>query len=121
MNYETEITIPSRAVPGVSFTLARVSFGRRMELLRRLRDLASKAECLSAGGKPQEKLEAALLSGEIDELYLRWGLVRVSGLEVDGQPATPETLIAAGPEEVCREAVAAIKHECGLTEEERKN
>jgi hypothetical protein len=120
MNYTTEVTIASQAAPGVTFSIARVSFGRRMELLRRLRELAGRAECLAAGDS-REKLEAALLTSEIDELYLRWGLVSVSGLELDGQAATPETLIAAGPEEVCREALAAIKHECGLTEEERKN
>ncbi len=120
MKYETEKTIASQAAPGVSFTIARVSFGRRMELLRRLRELASKAECLAAGDS-REKLEAALLTSEIDELYLRWGLLGVRGLEIDGQAATPEILIAAGPEDVCREALAAIKHECGLTDEERKN
>ncbi len=120
MNYETEMTIASQAVPGVTFTITRVSFGKRIELLRRLRDVAGKAECLAAGDS-REKLEAALLTSEIDELYLRWGLVRLNGLEVDGQPATAEWLIAAGPEDVCREALAAIKRECGLSEEERKN
>jgi hypothetical protein len=40
---------------------------------------------------------------------------------LDGQPATPETLAAAGPEDLCREVVAAIKAESGLTEAERKN
>ncbi len=120
MNYETEITVASRAAPGVSFRIARASFGRRMELLRRLRDLAGKAECLAAGDS-REKLEAALLTSEIDELYLRWGLVRLDGLELDGAPATPEKLIEAGPEDICREALAAIKHEYGLNEEERKN
>lgn len=120
MNYETEITVTSQAAPGVTFTIARASFGRRMELLRRLRDLAGKAECLAAGDS-REKLEAALLTSEIDELYLQWGLVRLDGLELDGQPATPEKLIEAGPEEICREALAAIKHEYGLNEKERKN
>jgi hypothetical protein len=49
------------------------------------------------------------------------GLAEVSGLEVDGQQPTPETLAAAGPEDLCQEIVAAIKAECGLTEVERKN
>ncbi len=43
------------------------------------------------------------------------------GLELDGAPATPESLAAIGPEELFREAVAAVKAECGLTETERKN
>lgn len=120
MNYETEARIAAQTIPGVTFTIRRASFGRRMELLRRLRDVAGKAECLAAG-ESREKLEAALLTSEIDELYLRWGLIRIEGLELDGEPATPERLIEAGPEELCREALAAIKREYGLSEEERKN
>jgi hypothetical protein len=54
-------------------------------------------------------------------LYLTWGLVRVEGLEVDGATATPESLLDEGPEDLCREAITAIKAECGLTDAERKN
>ena len=50
-----------------------------------------------------------------------WGLKEVRGLKLDGEPATPESLAATGPEELFREAVAAVKAECGLTEAERKN
>jgi hypothetical protein len=45
----------------------------------------------------------------------------VEGLEIDGLIATPTTLIDAGPVEVATEALARIKSECGLTEDERKN
>jgi hypothetical protein len=121
MNYESEKRIECRTAPGATFTIGRMSLGRRIELTRRIWELARKVECLEAGNDPREKLEGALLSSEIDRLYLSWGLVRVEGLMVDGEPATPETLIAAGPEEVCREILAAVKAECGLTEEERKN
>jgi hypothetical protein len=121
MQYESEKTIESGTAPGVKFTIARISLGRRIELTRRMWELARKVECLEAGDDPREKLEGALLAGEIDRLYLSWGLMRVEGLTLDGQPATPETLIAAGPEELCREILAAVKAECGLTEEERKN
>jgi hypothetical protein len=61
------------------------------------------------------------LSHEIDRTYLEWGLVDVSGLEIDGETATPELVLLKGPEELCREAVDAIKAECHLTEDERKN
>jgi hypothetical protein len=43
------------------------------------------------------------------------------GLEVDGVAATPELLASAGPEDLFREVVSAIKAECGLSETERKN
>ena len=121
MNYESEKRIECRTAPGATVTNGRLSLGRRIEQTRRIWELARKVECLEAGNDPREKLEGALLSSEIDRLYLSWGLVRVEGLMVDGEPATPETLIAAGPEEVCREILAAVKAECGLTEEERKN
>lgn len=121
MEYESEKTVESKTVPGVRLTIARMSFGRRIELTRRIWDLAGRTEYLQAGNDAREKLEAALLAGEVDRTYLSWGLSRIEGLDIDGQPATPELLIASGPEELFREAVAAIKAECGLTEDERKN
>ncbi len=78
-------------------------------------------EFCDAGSELADKLEARLLSAEIDRLYLEWGMVEVSGIELDGAPATPGTLISAGPEDLCSEILEAIKSECGLSEEERKN
>ena len=78
-------------------------------------------EFLNAGESVEEKLQAALLSAEIDQLYVNWGLLELIGLEVDGVGATPEMLASAGPEDLFREALSAIKAECGLTEDERKN
>jgi hypothetical protein len=76
---------------------------------------------MEAGDTPNEKMEAALLASEIDRIYMLWGLQEVTGLELDGQPATPESLSASGPEELFREALAAVKQQCGLSEAERKN
>jgi len=47
--------------------------------------------------------------------------VGISGLLIDGQPATSDALFASGPEELLREVVDRIKRECGLTDDERKN
>ena len=121
MEYESERRFEAKAIAGASFTIARMSFGRRIELTRRSWGLAGKTEVLESGSEPREKLEAALLASEIDRVYLSWGLLKIDGLTVDGQAATPELLIAAGPEELSREILAAIKSECGLTDEERKN
>jgi hypothetical protein len=121
MNYESCATVVSKVNPDVSFTIRRMSFERRVELVRRLRELVQKIEFLEAGNDPREGMEAALLATEVERTYLLWGLASVAGLEVDGLAATPETLAAAGPEALCREAVAAIRAECGLTEAERKN
>jgi hypothetical protein len=121
MTYESTLVVESKCQAGVSFVVAKMSFGRRLELVRRVRELAQKIEFLDAGDTAKEKIEATLLSSEIDRLYVLWGLQEVRGLELDGSPATPESLSAVGPEELFREVLAAIKAECGLSESERKN
>jgi len=121
MKYGSTFKARSKTYPQVTLEIARISFGRRIELMRRIRELAAKAEFLEAGSTPKEKMEAALLEGEVERTYLEWGLTGVEGLMVDGQAATPESLIQSGPEALCREALALIKAECGLSEAERKN
>jgi hypothetical protein len=120
MNYESILERESQTAPGVTFVLAKMSFGRRVELTRRLREIAQRVEFLEAGDA-REKIDAALLTSEIDRLYVLWGLKELRGLELDGAAATPESLAAIGPEDVFREALAMVKAECGLTESERKN
>jgi hypothetical protein len=92
-----------------------------VELMRRVRELARRMEFLEAGQAPGDKMDAALLQTEIDRLFMTWGLRAVSGLELDGADATPELLAEAGPEDLFREALAAVRAETGLTEAERKN
>jgi hypothetical protein len=121
MNYESSAVVESQVVHGVTFTIAKMSFGRRVELMRRVRELARRLEFLEAGQEPGDKMDAALLQTEIDRLYLAWGLRAVSGLLLDGAGATPELLAEAGPEDLFREALAAVRAETGLTEAERKN
>ena len=121
MTYESVRTVASQVAHGVTFTLAKISFGRRVELMRQVRELARRMEFLEAGREPGDKMDAALLQTEIDRLFLIWGLRAVAGLELDGSDATPELLVEAGPENLFREALAAVRAETGLTEAERKN
>ena len=121
MSYESVAIVESRAANGVRLEVTRMSFGRRVELMQRVRELARKMEFLEAGNSPGERMDVALLQAEIDRLYLMWGLRGVVGLEVDGTPATPQTLADNGPEELFREALAAVRAETGLNEEQRKN
>jgi hypothetical protein len=121
MVYESTTRIGSRIVPGVEFVIRKMSFARRVEIIRQIRDLAQRVEFHDAGSSTGEKLDGALVTAEIDRRYIVWGLQEVAGLELDGAAATPETLVERGPEELVHEAVAAIKAECGLTEAERKN
>jgi len=121
VEYASVAVVESKVRAGVSFQVARMSFGRRVELMRRVRELARRVEFLEAGESPGERMDAGLLRAEIDRMYLLWGLVGVSGLRVDGVEATPEMVVERGPEDLCSEALAAVRAETGLTEAERKN
>src|SRR5262249_6224185 len=121
MKYEGTTRIESRVMPGVHFIVQKMSFGRRIELTRRIRELADRVEFLSAGDSAKEKLDSSLLTAEIERSYVLWGLTEVGGLELDGTAATRESLVSRGPEELFREALEAVKSQCGLSEDERKN
>lgn len=121
MEYESVVKRQSEAIPGVWYTMRRMSFGRRMELAMEIRELSRRMEFAGAGASAGDEMEAAILAAEIEQLYLRWGLVKVEGLVVDGAAASPELLLERGPEELTREILRGIQSECGLSEEERKN
>ncbi|MBZ5581827.1 MAG: hypothetical protein LAQ30_06410 [Acidobacteriia bacterium] len=121
MVYESVRVVTSLVEPSVTFSVARMSFGRRMELMRKVRELARRMEFAQAGEGAGDKMDAALLRGEIDRLYLERGLLGVSGVELDGMEATPESFVEKGPEHLVREALAAVRAEAGLNEAERKN
>jgi hypothetical protein len=121
MRYESTKTVVSEVSEGVRFTIARMTFGRRIDLMRRVRQLSAQYEFDAAGSRIEDRVQASLTAAAIDELYLSWGLIGVDGLEIDGRPAELETLRLCGPEALCREIISAIKRECVLSEEERKN
>jgi hypothetical protein len=121
MTYESTFSVQSSAVPGVTLTVWRVSIARRLELLRRLRDLTARVEFYKAGAQLDDKLEASIASAEIESLYVVWGVSMIDGLSIDGVEATPETLVESGPEALVREAATLVRSQLGLSEEERKN
>jgi hypothetical protein len=121
MQYLSERTIGSGSIPGVEFTISRMSLGRRLDLIRRVRELGQRLEFHQAGESVADRIKGAVLAAEIDQLYYDWGMLRISGLEIDGEIASPKLLWSYGPEPLVHEIVQAIKHECGLSEEERKN
>jgi hypothetical protein len=108
-------------MPGVRFTVRRMSFANRVELMKSIREAARDLEYRQAGEGLEDKLAAALSSAEVDRLYLRWGLAGVHELTIDGTTADPDLLMERGPEALCREIVAEVRKECGLSDEERKN
>jgi hypothetical protein len=121
MRYDSILEMESKSAPGVKFAIHRISFGRRMELSRRVREISRRAEFLAASTELHEKIEANILAQEIDAMYFEWGLVSVEGLVIDGEPATAAQLLEKGPEDLAREVVGAIREQCGLSEAERKN
>jgi len=121
MTYESEVSVESEIASGVTYTVAKVSFERRLELMRRIRELAKRMEFLEAGQEPGGKMDAALLRTEIDRIWLMWGLRAISGLEIDGNAATPELLANAGPEDLFHEALTTVRAQAGLSSAERKN
>jgi len=106
---------------GVRYRITRMSLGRRIGLARKIREAGRRLEFLEAGGDVREKLDAAVLQGEVDRAYLEWGLEAIEGLEIDGETATPESLIEKGPANLAQEILSRIRKECGLSESERKN
>ena len=121
MRFESTRVVESRVAPGVKYTIAAMTFARRVELMTRVREIARKLEFLKAGEDPEQKMDAGLLRAEVDRAYVAWGLRAVSGLMVDGRDADPQSLAEAGPEDLFREALALVRSETGLSEEERKN
>jgi hypothetical protein len=121
VSWETSKVVASEAVPGVELVIVRMTFGRRLELMKRVRDLSARIEYFEAGRDEKNRMESSLLGAELDRLYLAWGLEEVRGLSLDGSPATPDSLVESGPEALVHEALAAIRSECGLSETETKN
>ena len=118
-NYSSVVRRESALWPGVVYRIERMSFGRRIELMKVVRDATTKIDFLDAD-RETNKMAAAILATEVDRIYLQWGLKEVEGLSIDDRPATPESLVALGPEELLQEALAFVRSECGLTEGEKK-
>ena len=121
VRHESVVTLASKRVSGVTYSIRRVSFAGRLKLAQMIRTLDRRLEFLQAGADAASKVDAAIVTREIDGIYLAWGLAAIDGLLIDGEVATPALAIEQGPEGLIDEALAAIKSECGLSGEERKN
>lgn len=121
MEYESTVTVESKAIPGVKYVIRRPSLQGRAEITRSVRQLLAELEYREAGQSLEDRLAAAELESRIDSAYVEWGLVRVEGLKIDGAESDTRALIERGPEELGREIAAAVRQQCRLSEEERKN
>jgi hypothetical protein len=118
-SYASSARIDSTLFEGVTFVVDRMSFGRRLELMKAVREVSAKFE-FHAAARDEDKMKVGLLAAEVDRIYVRWGLREIEGILIDGEAATPQTLSALGPEELFLEALAAVKSVCGLSDTEKK-
>jgi hypothetical protein len=119
--FDSALWFDAESAAGVRYAIARLTFGRRLDLARRIREIGRRAEFLAAGTDAREKLEAAVVGAEVDRAYLEWGLLAVEGLTIDGEAATPQAVMDKGPLALATEILGRVKSECGLGEAERKN
>ncbi len=120
LEYVSIVWRESRTMPGVRYAIHRMSLMQRIALTGSIRELTSKHEFLRAGDAV-DQVEATLSELLVKRLYLEWGLDQIHGLEIDGNTATSESLIAKGPEALTDEIVIDIQSELGLSDEETKN
>ena len=110
----------SRTIPGIRFAIRRVSLQQRMELTHRMRELSLRDDFLKSGS-PTDQLHAAENEMAARKVLITWGLLKIAHLSLDGEPATAESIVEKGPEELANEIAAAIQAELGLSESEIKN
>ncbi|MBV6430872.1 MAG: hypothetical protein IANPNBLG_00992 [Bryobacteraceae bacterium] len=120
-HYSSTLQHESRSIPGVTFTLERLSFGKRLELLRRVHALAGKLEFCAASETVASQFEAAILEKSIQQIYLECCLVQVQGLLIDGEAASVDILLQRGPGSLVEEIATTIQGQMTLSAEERKN
>lgn len=101
--------------------MLRMSLLRRHRLLLELKGLAAEQRFHAVQEGIESELAAAELRGRIDEKVIRAALVHIEGLSIGGAPATVESLLESGPEDLAYEIAEAIADESFLNEEERKN
>src|SRR6266852_5414626 len=84
MHYESVLKRRSESFPEISYTVRKISFGGRLELAKDIRELSRRMEFAAAGQEASDEMDASILAAEIERLYVRWGLVSLEGLAVDG-------------------------------------
>src|SRR5437899_2933254 len=97
MEWHSRSIIVSKVHPGVEFVIGRMSFGRRVELMKRVRDLAARAEFFEAGCGEENKMEASQLGAEIDGQDVEGGGGRGVGTKASASGRMP-ALVGDGRE-----------------------
>lgn len=141
--FDSHVKVTSEKCAGVTLVINKRTEGRRIQLrldmapiqekmesvLERLRSLPEPPESGDDTRTAEQKKQYAAVvaeyfrvqEDEIQPAWVKWGLVRVEGLTVDGREVTsPDEFIELAPPELYAEAVEAIKASLGLTAEQKK-
>jgi len=119
-NFQSLLWLESETIPGVEFSIRKMSLAQRIQLSSRVRELTLRNEFLRAGA-PSDQIEAQLADLLVQKLYIEWAVVDLKGLRIDGQEASLSILIERGPESLVREMAEAIAAHLELSDAERKN
>lgn len=107
--------------PGVSFTIRQMTLRHRIKLLKEVHDLYREAEFSTAGSSKADRLNAQLSSLRVDEVFLRWGVIAVEGLVVDGRPIAADEVGELAPECLASEMLSRVRECMSLSSDEEKN
>jgi hypothetical protein len=118
--YQSLLWLESEQLPGVQFSLRKISLSQRIELSSRARELTHRNEFLKAGDLT-DQMDARFADLMVEKLYLEWAVSDIEGLKIDGAPATVELLIERGPDVLANEMIEAIRSQLELSDAERKN
>jgi hypothetical protein len=156
MNYLSTESFESKAFPGITVKLKKMSQRRRAEFNLSMAPLLAKARVLAIANEPIEQeyaehlkaCEIAKANGATEPVFpddkldqlgkawteqrrfeqdemapplLRWGVASIDGLSIDEKPATVESLIDAGPPELCEEITGEVSRVMRLSAAEIKN
>jgi hypothetical protein len=136
MNYCSRTTVESKLYPGVTFVVNRMNERRRVRRELGFADLrlrvneqqtAIQEALKEKDSLPPGRLEqmnasfGELLHGEWYPAWIRWGILSIDGLEIDGVKATVQTLCEDGPTDLVEEVFAAVMEAAGLSTVEEKN
>jgi hypothetical protein len=119
-SYQSLLWLDSKRLPGVRFSLRKMSLSQRIDLSSRTRELTLRNEFLKAGNLT-DQMDAGLADLLVEKLYLEWAVAGVTGLRIDGTPASLPLLIERGPDVLVNEILEAIRSQLELSDAERKN
>lgn len=147
VSFASKVPIDSVSVPGVRFTVRRISQAvrarRDLEIIEpqiRIAELSERIRILREpyGSKEDEPVKempidirvevtkldremGALINGQIKPASIRLGVVAIEGAQYDGEPGNVERLLEYGPDELIEEIWVAVQQHFGLPVDQLKN